>query len=301
VSFIAAATPAADPEELPGFDRDIQQELKIRSRGRRGGIAVSLSSPTTTVHGLADAYAEAERARCAKFFNGTGVHRSGNAGCAMDERRLEEQTHELQRALLAGNSDEVRELIASLLDEERIRDQGGSACLSRVLHEIRAHVAAFCAYAGEIEDCELPDLLGFFSLADVRRTLEHELVRLAERRPEPAAEHWIVGEARRYIYEKLAQQVDMRELAARLGLSYAYFSALFKEKAGRPFSEELTRIRMDEAHRLLRHSHLGVEETADRVGYQSPKHFSRIFKSHFGVPPSRVREHGGAYSDTNSA
>lgn len=298
VSFIAAATPAGDPHALHTFNHYLEQVLQNWSHGGRNEIAVSLSSSTTSVHQLVDAYGEAERTRCEKFFNGSGLYRFEHAGCTADERPLEDRAHQLQRALFAGNNEELRNLVATLLDEDSIRQRGGPNRLSSILHQIQAHVAAFCAYAGEIENCRLPDLFAYFSLENLRRTLNQELVRLAERRAEPATEHWIVAETRRYIYEKLAQQVDMRALAVRLGLSYAYFSALFKEKAGRSFSEELTRIRMDEAHRLLRNSHLGVEETAYRIGYQSPKHFSRTFKSHFGVPPSRVREQGTGWATT---
>jgi AraC-like DNA-binding protein len=49
-------------------------------------------------------------------------------------------------------------------------------------------------------------------------------------------------------------------------------------------------LRMDRAKRLLREEELTVAQVADAVGFSDPYHFSRVFRQHVGMPPSRYRD-----------
>ncbi|WP_037287916.1 AraC family transcriptional regulator [Saccharibacillus sacchari] len=66
-------------------------------------------------------------------------------------------------------------------------------------------------------------------------------------------------------------------------------SKAFKQEAGVNFIDYLTRVRMDEAKRLLRETTMKINDIAIEVGYQ-PSYFNRIFKKREETTPSQYRE-----------
>lgn len=55
----------------------------------------------------------------------------------------------------------------------------------------------------------------------------------------------------------------------------------------------LHRLRVEAAKRLLETSTLSVEQITDRVGYQDPRAFSRLFRKHSGLGPADYRARFG--------
>ncbi|WP_338131382.1 helix-turn-helix domain-containing protein [Cohnella rhizosphaerae] len=47
---------------------------------------------------------------------------------------------------------------------------------------------------------------------------------------------------------------------------------------------------MEESKRLLQQTDLRRYEIAERVGYESPEHFSKIFKKFYGISPSELKK-----------
>lgn len=67
------------------------------------------------------------------------------------------------------------------------------------------------------------------------------------------------------------------------------FHRLFKKAMGLTPFEYMKRKRLDEARRLLGDGSLSVKEVAMLSGYENPLYFSRVFRNHFGSPPSDFR------------
>jgi two-component system response regulator YesN len=94
-----------------------------------------------------------------------------------------------------------------------------------------------------------------------------------------------------YIDEHYAsEKLSLQELCRHVLMSASYFSLVFKQQTGETFVEYLTRVRMDKAKELLRHTSLKLYEIAAKVGYADPNYFSILFKKHVGVTPSEYRE-----------
>jgi YesN/AraC family two-component response regulator len=51
----------------------------------------------------------------------------------------------------------------------------------------------------------------------------------------------------------------------------------------------VTKLRMEEGKRLILTTDKRRYEISDEIGYESPEHFSKIFKKHFGVNPSEIK------------
>jgi AraC family transcriptional regulator of arabinose operon len=95
-----------------------------------------------------------------------------------------------------------------------------------------------------------------------------------------------------FISLHLSEQITMKQLAERTGLSSSYFWALFKQKTGYAPIDFLIRLRMHQACQLLKSTDKPIHEIAAAMGYQDPLYFSRAFKSILGVPPTRYRGAG---------
>ena len=85
-------------------------------------------------------------------------------------------------------------------------------------------------------------------------------------------------------------RLSLEEVAALVGLSPSHFSRVFKEQTGENFVDYLTRLRLNTAARLLRHTRASIGQIALAVGYADPNYLSRIFHRRTGMTPKEYRE-----------
>jgi AraC-type DNA-binding domain-containing proteins len=90
--------------------------------------------------------------------------------------------------------------------------------------------------------------------------------------------------------DRLDLPPSLDELCDAAGLSPSQLSARFRRRTGYPPLAYYTRMRMLEACSLLAGSSAKVSDVADRLGFQDPLHFSRVFKKVIGVSPSAYRD-----------
>lgn len=99
-----------------------------------------------------------------------------------------------------------------------------------------------------------------------------------------------IRQAKQYIQNHYGEPITQEGVSSMVGLSSAYFSALFKKEEGQGFSKYLTAVRMEQAKILLRESNLSVTEICRRVGYQDLKHFTHNFEKAAGLKPTAYRK-----------
>jgi two-component system response regulator YesN len=105
-------------------------------------------------------------------------------------------------------------------------------------------------------------------------------------KPSDANEIRIVDEISRFIEENYAEPISLSMLSDKFQLSQQHISTAFHKHAGIPYIKYMTRIRMENAARLLsEYPQLKIFEIAERTGYANVKHFSYVFKKHFGMTP----------------
>ncbi|HEX7057788.1 MAG TPA: response regulator [Bacilli bacterium] len=106
-----------------------------------------------------------------------------------------------------------------------------------------------------------------------------------------AQNNTIVREAKEYIDRNYMQKgLTLQEVAQKKHVSPNYLSYLFKKYTGYNVWEYVIKQRMEESKRLLMNTDLRRYEIAEKVGYESPEHFSKIFKKYFGVSPSDMKK-----------
>ncbi|WP_322905914.1 response regulator [Paenibacillus sp. SGZ-1009] len=94
---------------------------------------------------------------------------------------------------------------------------------------------------------------------------------------------------KRYVSEHYCT-VTLEEISRRFFINKNYFCTLFKEENNESFLEFLTRIRIEQAKKLLLNTDLKTYEIAARVGYTDARYFSQVFKKATGTQPSQFKQ-----------
>ena len=98
----------------------------------------------------------------------------------------------------------------------------------------------------------------------------------------------LIAPAVDYISNHFAENdIDCKSLAALCGISQVYMNKIFKDQFGVSPVNYIISKKLDYACDLLRTNHYSMSEIAEMCGFSSAYYFSRIFKSHKGVPPTR--------------
>ncbi len=72
-------------------------------------------------------------------------------------------------------------------------------------------------------------------------------------------------------------------------LDRSYFGKVFKSVVGQPPQEFLLRYRMEKAAEALMLTSSAIADISVSVGYANSLHFSRAFKSVYGISPREYR------------
>ncbi|HEY3089677.1 MAG TPA: AraC family transcriptional regulator [Jatrophihabitantaceae bacterium] len=141
------------------------------------------------------------------------------------------------------------------------------------------------------------------TLSDVAAsTLAHKLAghlldNYCDRRGQDAAP-WVPTRLDRRTVDRVAAFVDaelsgvltLDRLAAVARLSPFHFARAFKATTGLAPHQFVTSRRMHRATTLLVQSTARVDQVAHAVGLSNISHFRRVFRTHLGVTPGRLRE-----------
>ncbi len=91
-----------------------------------------------------------------------------------------------------------------------------------------------------------------------------------------------------HIYDHYGEDLHFRAIAVIYNYSYSYLRTLFKQRTGKSPNRFLTEVRMKKAEELLKTGKYTISEVANMTGYSDSGYFSRIYKQHFGFPPSKL-------------
>ena len=94
----------------------------------------------------------------------------------------------------------------------------------------------------------------------------------------------------KYINEHYSENITLQKLSEIAYLHPIYLCKLFKEKTGQNFMDYLMRVRIEKAMKLLGNLSLRIYDVCEMVGYDSPQHFSKVFKEVAGITPKDYRK-----------
>jgi AraC family transcriptional regulator len=180
------------------------------------------------------------------------------------QRALEEvfgsDAPHIQLRDVSAFTDAALDSFMELLRQELMRSQASPLFVQGIAQSIAAHLARNYAVATEESRAGSPALPGF----KLREVTE-----------------WMA--------EHVAEDINLDQLAAQVGLSKFHFHRLFKSAMGVSPSRHHINLRMNEARRLLRETKKSVVTVALDVGYTNPSHFAKLFRRETGLSPSNYR------------
>lgn len=160
---------------------------------------------------------------------------------------------------------------------------GGLGTVDLMLHLIRDdHGLDLATWVSDNLVCSAP------------RTMTHEqtfsqITRVGDR-------NRIVADAIRIMQETLEFPIPPSEISRKLGISTRQLERLFARHMNSTPKTYYMRLRMEHARNLLLQTNLQVIEVGIATGFNSPSHFSKIYRKHFGTSPHRERGFSAAGS-----
>ena len=91
-----------------------------------------------------------------------------------------------------------------------------------------------------------------------------------------------------YVRSHYAENLDEKQLAKSVGMSYSYFSRSFKRVAGMTFKKYLNLTRVRNAEQFLCTGNESITEIGTKCGYNSTSYFINVYKSVTGKTPYQV-------------
>ncbi len=93
-----------------------------------------------------------------------------------------------------------------------------------------------------------------------------------------------------YMKNHLYIRLTLEDLAKQAQLSVSHYSLLFRKKTGQAPLSYLIQLKIQLACQLLDHTKLSISKVANKVGYDDPYYFSRIFRKTMGESPKTYRQ-----------
>lgn len=96
-----------------------------------------------------------------------------------------------------------------------------------------------------------------------------------------------VEEILNLIQTSYQQMFCSKLLEEKFSCNFDYMNRVFKQTTGSTIFSYLNHVRIDHAKELLLTTSLSVTEIGERVGFQDIYYFSKVFKKHTGVSPTK--------------
>lgn len=123
------------------------------------------------------------------------------------------------------------------------------------------------------------------------RLHNHPPIRIVERQSTDitTAQDPVVLAASRIIRDRACHGISVEQVCDLVDCSRSNLDKLFKKHLGRPVAQEMLRVRLGRAMRLLEDTPMAVEEVARECGFLSSTYFCRFFKREAGTTPALYR------------
>ena len=134
--------------------------------------------------------------------------------------------------------------------------------------------------------------LGKDALALVEKHFSHEINRTYSAPFEESSMHHdeVIIEVQLWLMQNWNQNISLEKMAKYAKMSVRNFSRRFKQATSFSAQQYLVKIKLEKAQELLKQSNLSTAQIGDKVGFEDPAYFSRIFKKHFDCSPGEYRK-----------
>ena len=321
------AMPVAE-ESLLNMLRDCATDVSqlclltaVDAQWEKGATGAELCVASLSAHVAAALYpsaAEAETARASmgdaqrSRITGAGEGISGGFCRSLCELWMQQLGDEVESELTGQEAALPPVSVVKALDEaamlRHVRAVLAGLCERHCFHPLSMHNRVkeyFVALYHQMEACFqsplpnvptleqcLDELAATNNLYDLLKTLERLMSNLYAAMALSPSYNSYTRKAIQIIHSRYSENLSLHAVAFELGISSAYFSTLFKENTGYPFSDYLYRYRMNIAQQMLKCGKYRIYEVASMVGYPDVVQFSKRFKQFFSISPRDMLRRG---------
>ena len=259
-------------------------------------LSLGLGSAVKEAENITDSFVQANRSLAERLLEGSGrILEPGASSEVLYEKKLVDRfTRGLGSALQTLDVEEIKNTVNTVYKEAmetpgvhgweilELIEQCGSIFVMRLdvpdKAELQEEFKEKCSNCTEVKEL-------FNCLLDFMVTRVNQMIAVREEdsvRP--------VRLAKQYIHNHYQEQITLEEVSEYVGLTPAYFSVMFKKETEIGFAKYLINERIEGAKDLLRETTFSVAEVCRKVGYNDPKHFTRLFEKNVGVKPAVYRK-----------
>ncbi|MFA6701214.1 MAG: AraC family transcriptional regulator [Dysgonamonadaceae bacterium] len=102
----------------------------------------------------------------------------------------------------------------------------------------------------------------------------------------------IIEKAKIIMTENIHHQIDIQEIATKLGTSYSWFRKTFREYTGYAPAQYFQELKLRKAKELIAESVLSIKEIAFNLDFSSYEYFLSFFRKRVGCTPLEYRNLG---------
>ena len=100
----------------------------------------------------------------------------------------------------------------------------------------------------------------------------------------------VVEKVLSYIDQHIMEDIVMEDVANQMYISVPYLAKHFKKKTGETFLQCVTRKKMEKAAEMIRDTDYMIYEIGEKLGYHTPRYFSKLFYEYMKCYPSEYRK-----------
>lgn len=201
------------------------------------------------------------------------------------------QLNLLESQIVSSRFQQAEAAIDGISDYLKQNCHDRALCRYLCYEELQVFLDARGKTAVPVEQEELQELLHFKDGEHLTQMMKNSLHTLSEA---PAAADPGARQQREladYVDENFCQPgISLVTVADRFGISIYMVSRLFKNQTGAGFKEYINAKRLERACSLLTETEDSISSIAQQVGFENPTYFTSLFRTRYGMTPSKYRE-----------
>ena len=103
-------------------------------------------------------------------------------------------------------------------------------------------------------------------------------------------ENHLMSQIIQYIDENIYNEITIKQICSKFSYSRTYLSKIFKQTTDYTSLEYILRKKIKEAKKLIREKNMNFTQISDKLSFDNPHYFSRVFKRVTNMTPSDYKK-----------
>lgn len=123
-----------------------------------------------------------------------------------------------------------------------------------------------------------------FLIMLIRHEQENQVIKVFPSKE--SMENHLVSQIMHIAEENLYDRLSVEQICRELNYSRAYLSRIFRQSANYTILEYILMLKIKEAKKLIREQNMNFTQISDKLGFDNPHYFSKVFKKIANMTPT---------------